>query len=180
MDMEESTETQSPPPLESGGNKTGLSAAAKVGIFAGIIVGLAVLVLVLIFLLDRPETTETIRDLFIIVLALETLVIGTLLAILIYQLIVLMRILQNDLKPMLESTQETLNTVKGTARFVSERVTKPAIAASGYVSGVGRSASVLIGMLPRPGRLARPQIQAKEAQIRPAETEEGDEGNEQQ
>ena len=178
--MEDSAETKSPPPLESGSNDGGLSTIAKVGIAAGIIVGLAILVFVLIFLLDRPETTETIRDLFIIVLALETLVIGTLLAILIYQLIVLLRVIQNDLKPMIESTQESLNTVKGTARFVSERVTKPAIAASSYVSGIGRSVSVLIGMLRRPSQSPRTQIRSEKTHSRSADAEEGGEGHEQQ
>ena len=178
MDKEDSAETQSPPPSASGNTETGLSTAAKAGIAAGILVGLALLVLVLIFLLDRPATTDTIRDLFIIVLALETLVIGTLLAILIYQLIVLLRVLQNDLKPMIESTQETVDTVRGTARFVSERVTKPAIAASGYASGVFRSVGVLIAMLPRQSRSAHTQPGVEEAQGRRAKSEEGGERNE--
>ena len=115
----------------------------------GIVLGLAVIILVVIFLLDNPGTTATVRDLFIIVLAFESLVIGTLLVILIYQLITLTRMLRDDLKPMIESTQETLNTVKGTATFVSQRVTRPAIKASGYVSGIGRSIGVVVDMLPR-------------------------------
>ena len=147
--MEEAQETHNISPSERDDDKKGLSTGAKIGIGVGIVVGVAVLVLVLIFLLNNPGTTETVRDLFIIVLALESLVIGTLLVILIYQLIVLTRMLRDDLKPMIESTQETLNTVKGTATFVSQRVTKPAIAASGYISGIGRSLSVLVAMLPR-------------------------------
>ncbi len=144
-------ETQSTQPFEKGnnGNGKGLSTAAKIGIGVGILIGLLVLGVVLYYLLDNPSTTETIRDLFIIVLALESLIIGLLLVILIYQLVVLIRMLRDDLKPMIESTQETLNTVKGTATFVSQRMTKPAIAASSYVTGIGRSIGVLIQMLPR-------------------------------
>jgi len=149
MDMDEVKETQSHSTPKLDDDEKGLSTGARVGIGVGIVVGIAVLVLVLIFLLNHPGTTETIRDLFIITLALESLVIGTLLVILIYQLIVLIRMLRDDLKPMIESTQETLNTVKGTATFVSERVTKPAIAASGYAAGISRSIGVLIAMLPR-------------------------------
>jgi hypothetical protein len=149
MDMEEIKETPSPAPFEQGDDENGLSTWGKVGIGVGILVGVALLILALIFLLRNPETTETVRDLFIIVLAFESLVIGTLLVILIYQLIKLIRMLRDDLKPMIESTQETLNTVKGTATFVSQQVTKPAIAATGYASGIGRSLSVLIQMLPR-------------------------------
>ena len=136
-------------PVNEGKSKDGLSTGAKVGIAVGALVLLAVIVLAIIFLLKNPSTTETIRDLFIIVLALESLVIGTLLVVLVYQLIVLTSMLRDDIKPMIESTQETLNTVKGTASFVSERVTKPAIAASSYASGIGRSINVLFQMLPR-------------------------------
>lgn len=142
-------ETHSPPLFDANDSPNGLSTPAKIGIGLGILVGVVVLILVTIFLLNNPSTTETIRDLFIIVLALETLVIGTLLVILIYQLIALVRLLRDDLTPMLDSTQQTLNTVRGTATFVSERVTKPAITASSYAAGIGRSVRVLLRMLPR-------------------------------
>ncbi len=133
---------------EKGDNK-GLSTAAKVGIGVAIVVGVALLVLAVILLLNNPATTETVRDVFIIVLALESLVIGTLLAVLVYQLIVLIRMLRDEIKPIIASTRETVNTAKGTATFVSQRVTKPAIAASSYVTGIGRSIGTLIQMLPR-------------------------------
>jgi hypothetical protein len=149
MNTEEAKETHNISPSDRGDNKNGLSTAAKIGIGVGIVLGLAVLILVLIFLIDNPGTTETVRDLFIIVLALESLVIGTALVILIYQLIVLTRMLRDDVKPMIESTQETLNTVKGTATFVSQQVTTPAIAASGYITGIGRALSVMVALLPR-------------------------------
>ena len=56
-----------------------------------------------------------------------------------------------DVKPMIESTQDTLNTVRGTATFVSERVTKPAISASSYITGISRSVGTLFAMRPRQG-----------------------------
>lgn len=146
--MEETQDTQQPAPLKSDG-KRGMGRGTKIGIGAGIVVGVVVFVLLLIFLLNNPGTTETVRDLFIIVLAFETFIIGALLIILIYQLVSLIRMLRDDLKPMIESTQETVNTVKGTATFVSQRVTKPAIAASSYTTGIARSIRVLLKMLPR-------------------------------
>jgi hypothetical protein len=151
--MEEIKETYSPPVVEQ--EKERLSTAAKIGIAVGAIVVVALLLLALYYLVTHPDTTETVRDLFIIFLALESLAIGTLLVILTFQLIMLIRLLRDDIKPMLESTQETMNTVKGTANFVSDQVTKPAIAASGYFSGVARSVSVLLDMLPR-NRNAKP------------------------
>jgi hypothetical protein len=136
-------------PLSEQNNSNGLGTGAKIGIGIGVVVAVVVLVLALIFLLNNPGTTETVRDLFIIVLALESLVIGTLLLVLVYQLITLVRMLRDEIKPMIESTQQTLNTTKGTVTFVSQRVTKPAIAASSYASGITRSIRVLVQMLPR-------------------------------
>lgn len=152
--MEETRDTHGSSQFESSKEENGLGTAAKIGIGIGIVVLLLVLVLVLIFLLNHPDTTSTVRDLFIIVLAFESLVTGTLLVVLIYQLITLIRMLRDDLRPMIESTNETLNTVRGTATFVSQRVTKPAIAASGYAAGIGRSLGVLKAMLPRRRRMA--------------------------
>ena len=138
------------PSLEQGDDKDDqLGMPAKVGIGIGVVVGVALLVLVVILLLKNPGTTETLRDLFIILLALESLVIGTLLLVLVYQLITLVRMLRDDIKPIIESTQETVNTAKGTATFVSQQVSKPAITALGYASGVARSLRVLGQMKPR-------------------------------
>jgi hypothetical protein len=149
MNMEEIKDTPTSDTFEPGEEKKGLSTGAKVGIGVGIVVGLIVILIIVGFMLDNPDTTATLRDMFIIVLAFQSLVVGTLLLILVYQLITLTQMLNDDLKPMIESTQETLNTVKGTATFVSRRVTKPAIKASGYVAGISRSIGVLVAMLPR-------------------------------
>jgi hypothetical protein len=145
--MEENKNSQSFE--QNGNNDNELGTPAKIGIGIGVVLGIAVLVLVIVLLLDHPAATETIRDLFIIVLALESLVIGTLLVILVYQLIVLVRMLRDDIKPMIDSTQETVNTAKGTATFVSQQVTRPAISALSYTSGIIRSIKVLMQMLPR-------------------------------
>ncbi len=139
----------SPPPVEVTGEGIQMSRSAKTGIAVAIIVAIVISILVFGFLVSNPTTTETLRDIAIIALAFESLIILTLLAVLIYQLIVLIAMLRDDVKPMLESTQETLNTVRGTATFVSERVARPAINASGYVSGIGRSIAVLFSLRPR-------------------------------
>ena len=47
----------------------------------------------------------------------------------------LIRILRDEVMPILRSTQETTSTVKGTAAFVSEQVVTPIIKASSYATG---------------------------------------------
>ncbi len=154
------------PSLEQGDDtddKLGPTAKKILAIVGGIVV-VALLAGVVALLLKYPGTTETVRDLFIILLALESLVIGTLLLVLVYQLITLVRMLRDDIKPIIESTQETVNTAKGTATFVSQQVSKPAITALGYTSGIARSLRVLGQMLPR----------RQSAASEPGEEREGD------
>ena len=82
-----------------------------------------------------PETTGQVRDIFIIVLALESLLIGGALVILVIQLAALTNIIQNEVRPILASTKETVGTLKGTSKFLSERAVRPFIAASSTYAG---------------------------------------------
>lgn len=154
--MEETKETSAPAIVSVSAteskSKEGLGPGAKVGIGIGVLVGVALFGLVLYLLLKYPGTTQTVRDLFIIALALETFVIGTLLVILVFQVIWLVRLVRQELRPMIDSTQDAINAVKGTTTFVSDRVTKPAIEAMSYSRGVGRAIGVLFDLLPRRGR----------------------------
>lgn len=134
--------------------KSRLSNEAKIGIVVGAVVGVIALIVIIYLLLKYPGTTQTIRDLFIIVLALETFVIGTLLLILVWQIITLVRLIREELKPMINSTQETLENVKGTTTFISDRVTQPAIKAMSYTSGMTRAMGVLFDLATR--QRARP------------------------
>ncbi len=133
-------------------SQEGMGTGAKVGIAIGVLVGIAVLALLVYLLLDNPGTTETVRDLFIIVLALETFAIGALVIVLVFQVIALVRMVRDELQPMVDSTQETLDTVKGTTTFISERVTQPAIKAMSYSKGMGTALSVLFDLLLRRSR----------------------------
>ncbi|NDJ86869.1 MAG: hypothetical protein GYB66_13380 [Chloroflexi bacterium] len=77
-----------------------------------------------------------VRDLFIILLVLELILVGVALIVMILQLSALMNILQNEVKPILESTQQAANTVRGTSDFMSKHVTKPVIRSMAYFSGM--------------------------------------------
>ena len=71
--------------------------------------------------------SATIRDIAIIIVAVQTIVIGVLLAVLIWQIWRLVKIIQTELMPIIEDTQATVNTVRGTATFVSSNVVDPVI-----------------------------------------------------
>lgn len=113
-----------------------------------IAVGIAVVVLLLallvtaIYFLMRPETSAEvvgrIRDVFIIVVALETLLIGVALVVLLIQLASLINLLQNEVRPIIRAASETINTLRGTAEFLGESVIEPVIKLNSYLAGLQR------------------------------------------
>jgi hypothetical protein len=104
-----------------------------------IIGGLLILALViagLVLLLQPGTDTGRVRDIFIIFIALEFLLIGGVMIILIIQLARLTLLLQNEIKPILESTSETANTLRGTTAFLSEHLVEPVLKMNQYLAGL--------------------------------------------
>ena len=118
------------------------------GIVAVIVLLVALLGVAIYFLLQPNTPTDKIRDVFIIVVALETLVIGVALVVLIVQLASLINLLQNEVRPILHATSETVNTLRGTAEFLGENVVEPVIKLNGYLAGLKRMLE-LMGIKPK-------------------------------
>ena len=108
------------------------------GIIAGIILVLAGIVVAVYFLLQPDSPTGTIRDIFIIFMAFESLIIGAALVVLIIQIASLINLLQNEVKPILQSTSETVNTLRGTTEFLSENLVEPVIKLNSSIAGLRR------------------------------------------
>ncbi len=101
------------------------------------------------YFLLQPETpTARIRDIVIIFLAVEGLLIGLALTVLLVQLAVLINLLQHEVRPILESTQETVHTLRGTAEFLSRHAAAPVIKANQMVAMV-RGVKALFRRKPR-------------------------------
>jgi hypothetical protein len=83
------------------------------------------------------------RDVAIIILAVESIIIGALLVFLIFQMQALARFLKEEIRPILESVNETASTVRGTTNFVSDTVVSPVMRAAGLVSALRRIIDVL-------------------------------------
>lgn len=79
-----------------------------------------------------------LRDVAIIFVALEMLVIGALLIVLMLQLQSLTVLMRDEIKPMLEAANETVTTVRGTTRFVSHSVVSPVMKVSSTLAGARR------------------------------------------
>lgn len=111
--------------------------AAIIGISIGLLVIVGGLIAFAVFLLTgENQTTARIRDVFIIFMALESLVIGLALVILVVQLARLINLLQNEIKPILDSTNETVSTLRGTTQFLSDNLAEPVIKLNEYFAGL--------------------------------------------
>lgn len=109
-----------------------------IGVGIGAVVLLILLGVAIYFLLQPATPTDKIRDIFIIVVALESLVIGVALVVLIVQMASLINLLQNEVRPILKATNDTVNNLRGTAEFLGENVVEPVIKMNGYMAGLYR------------------------------------------
>ena len=108
------------------------------------VIGVVILALLItaIYFLLRPETSadlvSKIRDVFIIVVGLETLIIGVALVVLLIQLASLINLLQNEVRPIIQATNETVNTLRGTADFLSKNAVEPVMKLNSYLASIQR------------------------------------------
>lgn len=85
-----------------------------------------------------------IRDLAIVLLAVESLVIGVVLIILILEVRNLARLVRDEIKPILDSADETVRTVRGTTTFVSDNLITPVVRVSSFATGVTQALRILV------------------------------------
>jgi hypothetical protein len=93
------------------------------------------------------EFVIILRDLLIIFLAIENMVLTALIAIMIWQIYRLSRMIYTEVIPILRDTQDTITTVRGTTTFMSENLAQPVIRNTGRVARARRTAQVLMAGL---------------------------------
>lgn len=116
-----------------------------IGVIAALVLGLGLIALVIWLASNYSAEIETVRDIFIIALALESCLFGIILLVMMVMLIRLVNTIEFEIKPILEQTNQTIGTVKGTTTFVSKKVVNPVIKTTGYIAGVRRGLKVLFG-----------------------------------
>lgn len=84
-----------------------------------------------------------IRDIAIIIIAIQSIVIGLLLGLLVWQVWRLIKMLQNEVQPIIKDAQDTVSTVRGTTTFVSDKVVDPVVRTSSALVGMRRTVSSL-------------------------------------
>jgi hypothetical protein len=104
-------------------------------VLAGLIAG------VVLLLKADAATAMKIRDIFIIFMAFESILIGAALVILVVQLAILINLLQNEIKPILDTSIEAISTIRGTASFLSSNLVEPVIKLNEYVAALRKIVS---------------------------------------
>ena len=117
-----------------------------IGLGIIVIFSLCLLVIGFYFLLNPEltsnETVARVRDVFIILMALESMLTGLALTILIVQVARLTNLLENEVKPILNSTNETISNLRGTSKFLSDNLVEPVIKLNEVVAVIQRMTEI--------------------------------------
>jgi hypothetical protein len=82
------------------------------------------------------EIIAIVRDLVLILLAVQAMLMGIALIILVLQLAAVVNLLQNEIDPVMKNLQDTSQTVKGTSQFLSENLSAPVIESKAWVAAL--------------------------------------------
>jgi hypothetical protein len=114
-----------------------------IGIGIGVgVVTIALIVIAVVLAINAPGSipvVQIIRDLAVIVLAVELIIVVTALIVLSVQVARFVNLLNNEFKPIIHSTTDTINTVRGTAHFISKNLTEPVMSANSTLRGVSKA-----------------------------------------
>lgn len=139
-----------PPPAEP---KLRWTISRVAMIIAGVLIGLVLLVFIAGVLLalvgdaqQNAPKVQIVRDIFIIILAFQSILIIGALAVLIVQVARLINLLQNEVMPILKNTQETVSTARTTVEFVGSNLTEPVIRLNAYLAAISILLRELFGI----------------------------------
>ena len=113
-----------------------------------VLIGIGIAVIAVLILLGfaaiiAAGVIDEVRDVLIILLATESLVIGGVTLFLLYQMIMLVTLLHEELIPLIQSAQETVNSARGTTVYVSRKIVVPSAKAATTVARLQAMARVL-------------------------------------
>ena len=113
-----------------------------------VLIGIGIAVIAVLILLGfaamiAAGVIDEVRDILIILLATESLVIGGVTLFLLYQMIMLVTLLREELMPLIQSAQETVNSARGTTVYVSRKIVVPSAKAATTVARLQAMARVL-------------------------------------
>lgn len=112
-----------------------MSTWQKIGIGVGVVLAVLLLGGGCYFLLTQEGWAANFRDILIIILAVESIAIFAFLGLMLWQLYQLIRLLRDEVVPLINTTKDTVEQVKHTTTFVGQSVAAPVITISGLLAG---------------------------------------------
>lgn len=134
--------TQDEGPVEA---PSGLQTSRWPAIIAAIVacVVLAALIAIGVLLFNNPPAAAVLRDIFIILLGIQTMIIGLLMVVAVVAIIYvalkmhsLVQFVENEIRPILQRADDVTRTVQSRATFISDAAVKPVIEVMSYTSAV--------------------------------------------
>ena len=104
---------------------------------------IAVLILLGFAFMIAAGIIGEVRDIVIILLAVESLIIGGVTLFLLYQIIMLLTLIREELIPLIQSAQDTVNSARGTTVYVSRKIVVPSAKAATTVARMQAMVRVL-------------------------------------
>ena len=119
------------------GNRNPIKKTAKSGKKVTFFIFLLLIAVGIVYFLtvSSVQTITKIRDLSIILFVFESLIICFFLVILIIQFSILINLIQNEIKPILKTSKDTVNHIKGTVEFLGDNMVEPVIQTNSKISG---------------------------------------------
>ena len=130
------------PASDDSRENSGLSITRLIKLTAalGILIILALLAAALVAALTAAETwaplIQILRDIFLLILILESVLVITALAILMLQAAGFLIMLKTEVKPILHNARETTRLSKATAQFINSNAVDPLIQIKSFLSGL--------------------------------------------
>jgi hypothetical protein len=116
-----------------------------IGVIVALVIAVGSIALIMFMAANYAYEMAALRDIMIIALALESCIFGVAILILLIMVIRLVNMLEFEIKPILERTNETIGMVRGTTVFMGDNVVKPLTTASSYMAGVRKGIKTLFG-----------------------------------
>jgi len=116
-----------------------------IGVITAVVITVVSIAFIMYMAANYAYEMAALRDIMIIALALESCIFGIALLILLVMVIRLVNMLEFEIKPILERTNETIGMVRGTTVFMGDNVVKPLTTASSYMAGVRKGIKTLFG-----------------------------------
>jgi len=136
--------SQQPDPYRQQSTNDDSEQIQTIAIIAGVsiaIVGILLIALAVILALNADTAdagVEVVRDVLIIALALEFVIIGAAVIVFLIQAARFVNLLMNEISPLIDATSETVNTLRGTAVFLSKNLAEPVVQGNAAVRGIAK------------------------------------------